>query len=403
VQWLHKKKGFTAEMLAEKPAQNLINETNRILSQPIRVQQAIPATLTTALEENTYVFSGFKSYHQLREVSAMLEADDGGIKPFNQFKQEVQKIHAAYNERYLNAEYNFAAHSVQSAVKWQDLEKDGDRYNLQYRTANDGKVREEHQSLHNTTLAANDPFWNSYYPPNGWNCRCTAVQVLKSKYDSSDSNEAIAKGDAMTDNPKLRIFRFNPGKTKQVFPPKHPYYKTDESTAKKINELAKNRPEPVKEQKFKSGGVLQIPLNFNQGKQEAAKNIKAYTELAKMHGEKYKLLNISKKAGVKNPDALNLKTNNTSDVKTPTSENGKNAIQGAIKEASKQKVSEAYIYLEKEYPMLDIWHGMKSALQKGRAKSIETIIIRKKDGELRRYDANKLRTILNKKSKEKSE
>jgi len=227
VRWLHKKKGFTPEMLAEKPAQDLINETNRILSQPITVLQDIPAELSAALEQNTYIFSGFKSYRQMHEVSGLLKAEDGGIKPFNAFKEDVQKLHSTYNERYLEAEYNFATHSVQSAVKWQDLENDGDRYNLQYRTANDGKVREEHQSLHNTTLPASDPFWDSYYPPNGWNCRCTAVQVLKSKYDSSDSAEAIALGNAMTDTPKLRIFRFNPGKTKQVFPPKHPYLPKD--------------------------------------------------------------------------------------------------------------------------------------------------------------------------------
>ena len=53
--------------------------------------------------------------------------------------------------------------------------------------------------------------------------------------------------------------------------------------------------------------------------------------------------------------------------------------------------------------MLDIWHGMKSALQEGRAESIETIIIRKSNGELKRYDTNKLRSVFNKKSKGKPE
>lgn len=30
--------------------------------------------------------------------------------------------------------------------------EDGDRYNLQYRTANDGKVRPEHAAMHGITL-----------------------------------------------------------------------------------------------------------------------------------------------------------------------------------------------------------------------------------------------------------
>ena len=62
--------------------------------------------------------------------------------------------------------------------------------------------------------------WRYYYPPNDWNCRCTAVQVLKGKYPTSDDKQAIQAGDRMTDTPKKRIFRFNPGIDGQLFPPK---------------------------------------------------------------------------------------------------------------------------------------------------------------------------------------
>ena len=45
------------------------------------------------------------------------------------------------------------------AAKWHDFEQDGDRYYLQYRTAGDDKVREEHAALNGTTLPPSDPFW----------------------------------------------------------------------------------------------------------------------------------------------------------------------------------------------------------------------------------------------------
>ena len=110
------------------------------------------------------------------------------------------------------------------AVKWQKIAEDGDRYDLQYRTAQDDKVREDHRLLHGTTLPPSDPFWDKYYPPNGWGCRCTVVQVRHGKYPLSDSQLAITRGDNATAGVKQQMFRFNPGKSMKLFPPKHPYF-----------------------------------------------------------------------------------------------------------------------------------------------------------------------------------
>jgi len=73
--------------------------------------------------------------------------------------------------------------------------------------------------------------WPSYYPPNGWRCRCQAVEVRKSKYEESDSAKALESGEKATTQigkdgkNRLEIFRFNPGKEEKLFPPKHPYNK----------------------------------------------------------------------------------------------------------------------------------------------------------------------------------
>ncbi len=225
VKWLHKQGKFTPEMLTEEPARNLIEETHRILSDAVHlsITEEVPPELTAQLEQNTYVFSAFKGYHSLKEASLKLTNDKGGIKPFETFKQDVLKVHKSYNVNYLEAEYNFAMQSAQMAVKWADYVADGDRYYLQYRTADDSKVRAEHAALHGTTLPVDDPFWDNYFPPLGWNCRCTAVQVRKDKYPVSDSTTAIQAGERATESKKQQMFRFNPGKEGKVFPPKHPY------------------------------------------------------------------------------------------------------------------------------------------------------------------------------------
>jgi hypothetical protein len=156
----------------------------------------------------------------------------------------------------------------------------------------------------------------------------------------------------------------------------------------------------VEEVKFKSGGKIQKPLNFKQNSQEEKKNIKAYTALAKDYGEQYRLLTVVNKDNQKNPDALNLKTLAYSDAKIPETKIGKNAIQNSIKSASEQKiVSEVYIYLERQYPMLEVWKGLKAALQGNRANTVKKIIIRFKNGDVKTYDAVKLKNVFNKKSK----
>ena len=101
--------------------------------------------------------------------------------------------------------------------------EDGDRYNLQYRTARDSNVRPEHADMHGITLPPSDPFWRRYYPPNGWRCRCTVTQVRKSKYPTTDSVETMALGNAATGKDTKGIFRFNPGIEQKSVPDYNPY------------------------------------------------------------------------------------------------------------------------------------------------------------------------------------
>lgn len=101
--------------------------------------------------------------------------------------------------------------------------QDGDRYNLQYRTQKDDKVRPEHAALDGVTLPPSDPFWAEFYPPNGWNCRCTVVQVRRSKYPATPHDEAMALGDQALQRDSKGIFRFNPGIERKTVPDYNPY------------------------------------------------------------------------------------------------------------------------------------------------------------------------------------
>lgn len=221
---LHKEEGanLRIEILQEPGVQSFIESHAAALDHSMQSAQLSPV-MRERLSKSNYVFSGIKTFHELNEAFPSLLDDNGNRKPFEQFLNDVQSIDKTYNGNYLRAEYNFVNASAEMAAKWEQFQQDGDRYNLQYRTANDGKVRPEHAELHGVTLPPSDPFWSVYYPPNGWNCRCTVVQVRKAKYPTTDHTEAMERGEKALSRDKKGMFRFNPGIQGKSFPDYNPY------------------------------------------------------------------------------------------------------------------------------------------------------------------------------------
>ena len=221
---LFKQKGASLDInfITSKEAQAFIETHADVLNSAFE-QTKMSATMRDSLEHSTYVFSGLKTFHELNEAFPALVDENGNRKSFEHFLNDVQKVDKTYNEHYLRAEYNFAHASAGMAAKWEAFAEDGDRYNLQYRTVGDDHVRPEHAALNGTTLPFSDPFWDSYYPPNGWNCRCTVVQVRKTKYPETPHEEAYRRGAEALANDTRGMFRFNPGKQRKAMPDYNPY------------------------------------------------------------------------------------------------------------------------------------------------------------------------------------
>lgn len=221
---LFKEKGaeFRVELVADPAVQEFVGTHASVMDsafQKVEMSDAMRRRLT----RSNYIFSGMKAFHELHEAFPSLLDENGNRKPFERFLNDVQSIDATYNANYLRAEYNFVAASAEMAGKWEQFMRDGDRYNLQYRTQQDDKVRPEHAALDRVTLPPSDSFWEEFYPPNGWNCRCTVVQVRKSKYPVTSHDEAMRLGDEALQLDTKGIFRFNAGKEGKSVPDYNPY------------------------------------------------------------------------------------------------------------------------------------------------------------------------------------
>ena len=172
-----------------------------------------------ALRENVFIFSAAKTYQETKHITSLLYKNDK-LVPFSEFKKQAGEVFGLYNKTYLNAEYNTAIGQARSISRWQTFEKEAHIYPLlQYRTAGDGKVRPAHAILNGIVRPVNDKWWNEFAPLNGFNCRCTLIQVSGLK----QTPKAELKNPTEKEVPE--IFRFNAGKEKIIFSPKHPYFK----------------------------------------------------------------------------------------------------------------------------------------------------------------------------------
>jgi SPP1 gp7 family putative phage head morphogenesis protein len=213
---------FTVDILGNKDVQEFISTHATMLNNSFK-QVKMSDKMRERLTRSNYIFSGIKTFHELNEAFPSMLDENGNKKPFERFLNDVRKINDTYNANYLHAEYNFVQASATMAAKWEQFSEDGDRYYLQYRTAKDDKVRPEHAALDGVTLPMSDSFWETYYPPNGWNCRCTVVQVRKQKYPATEHAEAMSRGEEAMNGERYNIFRFNSGKQGKTMPDYNPY------------------------------------------------------------------------------------------------------------------------------------------------------------------------------------
>lgn len=213
---------FSIDIMADENVQSLIEAHTSVLDRNLQ-RLEMSDLMRQRLTRSNYIFSGLKTFHELNEAFPSLLDENGNKKTFERFLNDVRKIDETYNSNYLRAEYNFVQASAEMAAKWEKFMEDGDHYYLQYRTQHDDKVRPEHASLDRVTLPPTDSFWESYYPPNGWNCRCTVVQVLKRKYEPTPHDEAMSLGEDALQTDKKGIFRFNSGKEQKTVPDYNPY------------------------------------------------------------------------------------------------------------------------------------------------------------------------------------
>lgn len=164
------------------------------------------------LQQNAHIFAAFKNHHNINALVGLL-TDKGRVRSWAEFKKAAMPLMDKYNQHWLRTEYNHAIGSARMADKWHELSRRGGKG--EYITVGDERVRTSHRLLHGTLLPFDHPFWQSYWPPNGWNCRCDVRW-------HPDDTQSQSPGGLPDDVPPE--MQFNPGQQGLLYSRQHPYF-----------------------------------------------------------------------------------------------------------------------------------------------------------------------------------
>ncbi len=241
------------------------------------------AGMLTRLTRDTWSFASAKNYQQLRDMSLALVSDTGQARTFSEFEDAAKLINAKYNKYWLLTEYNQAIGGATMAARWNDFEKNADIMPyLRYSTVGDKRVRDSHKALDGITRKITDEFWNTYFPPNGWGCRCSVDQLPGSKVKESKTAPTVAMPD---------MFKTNLAKAGLIYPPSHPYFigVTDDVLTEALIKLP---PDAQYKTVYKSKATGKtVSMHLNHGINEMPENVKTAICLAE-NGYNIKLLPI---------------------------------------------------------------------------------------------------------------
>ena len=79
---------------------------------------------------------------------------------------------------------------------------------FRYVGSSSAEPREEHMKWYNLVLPADDPWWDTHYPPNGWGCKCGVVSHSAREVERLKKEEAGGAHPIETKAPEIEKYEW---------------------------------------------------------------------------------------------------------------------------------------------------------------------------------------------------
>lgn len=215
-----------------------------------------PDTLAYQLMEyNLFEFSASKTEARLAAMTDLLmDQEKNEIRSEDDFKKLANERTKDLNQNYLTTEYNLSVAVGQNSAQYHRFlaEKDTVTSFVQYQTAGDSKVRNEHAKLDGKIFNLSDSEAMKLFPPNGYGCRCEMVQYNRTPKEGEVTSGKIAQEVMEGENASWAKsqFNINRGDLKQVFT-KSQFYSDIKGLPKKLNDMTFDKYDLKKYSSFK--------------------------------------------------------------------------------------------------------------------------------------------------------
>lgn len=171
-----------------------------------------------AMEMNLFKFAEAKGRAEVLLLNQLLlDKDKLEIRSERDFIEHAKKINANFNQTYLQVERDFAIATGQNSARYMEFIREQNEIGTwEYQTAGDDEVRHEHSLLDGRVFKLSDTTARKLWPPNGYRCRCEALQFVGKPGDKLMSgNDGI---NVIFPTTKLKDqFAINRAETGEVF------------------------------------------------------------------------------------------------------------------------------------------------------------------------------------------
>ncbi len=176
-----------------------------------------------AIRHSNAVFSAFKTHRLQNDMAARLLDENGDLKPFKQWKKDVQGIASHQCNAWLRTEYDTAVIRARQAADWKQFERERDVLpNLKWLPSTSVNPGEDHRPFWGTILPIDHPFWSKHRPGDRWNCKCD----LTSTDEPPTAVPSVAAAEQPVNSPHRGLDN-NPGTDGALFSDSHPYFPSD--------------------------------------------------------------------------------------------------------------------------------------------------------------------------------